>query len=170
MEGKVETFCDCIAGGECLKRGAEVQHSVTVWWVDDRAPDTIATPLALDEWMATGNLLSAHCPTCDDDVTGCPAFAKYLLDPHWDLAFWGRNALGDLVRECREDSAGRLNDLRSGMAYLLATHGGGRVQVSRANISAATQLHQMWIDDTITLATVHYWHRVLQRFGRLAEG
>lgn len=167
----METFCDCIAGGQCLRRGADVHHRVTVWWVDDdRAPDTIATPLALDEWKESGAAAGGYCPTCDDDVTGCPAFAKYLLAPGWDPAFGGRDALRDLVREYRKDGIGRLNGLLSGMAYLLATYGSDRVEVSGANIAAAATLHEMWLDDTITLAAVDYWHRVLQRFGRRSQG
>lgn len=162
-------FCECVSGGTCVERGYDTFHKVTVRWAAHGFEDTIATPVSIDEWLSTGQIEYAHCPTCDDAASDCPAFRKFLLSPAWELTEGGRNLIRELARQRREDATS-LNSLISALAYLLGTYGARRVQaraIGPQNYELVAKLHELWLDDAVLLTDVHYWYRVLSRYAGL---
>lgn len=90
-EMDVGQLCDCVAGGMCRvdTRSATTSHSVHLWWSDPRDardPDTIASPAHLDQWISSGVIAGAWCPTCQDEVIQCPSFESFLTAQRWDTA------------------------------------------------------------------------------------
>ncbi len=166
--------CDCVIGGDCAERGADVLHRVTVSSDVEYPPVVGVSPRQADEWMQaglvnTGLMHAASCITCEDDITSCPAFAPYLLSPAWDLPEYGRSELRELVREKYVTPKSRA----SMMAVLgdLLTVEGVRTEVAAPSESPdksmRKELHRMWSGDIIRLTDVYYWYRVLSRYAGL---
>ncbi|RJQ66177.1 hypothetical protein D5S17_35725 [Pseudonocardiaceae bacterium YIM PH 21723] len=158
-------LCECVAGGVCRQRGADVQHAVTLMWSredDSRAPETIASPAHLDQWINEQEIVGGSCSTCREDITACPAFQPYLLSPRWQLPEGGRDVLRIQVRAAKRSGAeGGLMAAMTAMYHL--------VYAAYPDRTAASIYRRLWSQGDVTLADVYYWARVLQRYLALSR-
>lgn len=172
----IRSICECAAGGMCCTRGIDTAHWVFVVWSapdDPRDPNTIASPLQLDEWIGTHQITAAFCSYCGgEDVITCPAFARYLQHPRWDwdVAPNWRAALRTTVRDILaggDDRLARSRALAAAIRDVLVLHG-SLTDHDNSSVTAVggvrNAIQDLWESRDVGVEALAYWARVMDRY------